>query len=156
MTFQLQLATLRTSRRSVASKVPYLSLSLISSTALLCFLGVFASCCSPDTLVCLSTFPLLLACLSTSSFFALAGHSGGFSPASWHLLPLACLTPIAPLPPPEMVVLLRRVTGPLISALSLISAASVTQFFFPFFLFTCLTFLLTRFSVSTRSFYMKS
>lgn len=111
----------------------YLSLSLISSAALFCFLGVLASCCCPDTPVCLFTFPLLLACLDSSSVLALAGYCGGFSPASCHLLPLACLTPTAPLLLPEMVVLLRRVTGPLISVLSLISAASVTQFF------TCLT-----------------
>lgn len=113
----------------VCGHMSYLSLSLISSTALLCPLGTFARCCAD---ICGSAFPLLLACLSTSSVFAFAGYCGGFSPWSLHLCPLACLTLAAPLAPPGMVVLLRRVAGPLISALSLISAAPLTHFYWTF------------------------
>lgn len=108
----------------VCGSILYLSLSLISSTTLFCPLGTFV-CRFPD--ICVSKFPLLLACLNASSVFALAGYCGGFSPWSRHLPPLACLTLAAPLAPPVMVVLLRRVAGPLISALSLISAAPITQ-----------------------------
>lgn len=103
----------------------YLSLSLMSSATLLCFLGEFARCCCPKSPICASTFPLLLACLNTSLALAFAGYCVGFSAASCPLLPLACFPPLPP--PPEMVVLLRRLAGPLISALSLISAASITQ-----------------------------
>lgn len=102
----------------------YLSLSLMSSATLLCFLGEFAGWCCPKSPICASTFPLLLACLNTSLALAF-GYCGGFSAASCPLLPLACFPPLPP--PPEMVVLLRRLAGPLISALSLISAASITQ-----------------------------
>ncbi len=122
----------------------YLSLSLISSAALLCFFAVFVSgWCSSAPPVCLSTFPLLLACLDASSALALAGFCEGFSPALCVLLPLACLTLTAPLlPPPEMVVLLRRFAGPLVS---LISAA------LNYAVFTCLTLLATLLSpVSLR------
>lgn len=108
-----------------ASCCSYLSLSWISSTALFCPLGAFACCC-PD--ICEPKSPLLLAALNASSVFALAGHRGGFSPWSCHLLPLACLT----LAPPPMVVLLRRAAGPLIPALSLISAAPLTHFYLTF------------------------
>lgn len=125
-------ASSSTFRQRVNVSNGYLSLSLISSTALLFFLGVLASCCCPNTPMCVSTFPLLLVCRNTSSVLALAGHCGGFCMTSCHLFPLACLTLTAPLPPPtEVVVLLRRVAGPLITALSLISAASVMQFFVP-------------------------
>ena len=102
----------------------YLSLSLNSSTTLMCFLvGLCGGCC-PETPISLSGFPLL-GCLDTSSVLASApGLCGGFSSASWLLLPLAWFTG----PLPVMVVLLRRVTGPFISALSLISAGQITQF----------------------------
>lgn len=99
----------------------YLSLSFRSSTTLFCPLGTFAGS-FPDTRA--STLPLLLACLNASSVFAFAGPCGAFSPWSCHLAPWACLTPpAAALAPPVMVVLRRRLAGPLISALSLISAA---------------------------------
>lgn len=95
-------------------------MSLISSTALLCFFGLFASCCCcVDFPISFSTLPLLFACFWTlSAAFSLEEHGEGFSLASCLLV---CLVLV-------MVVLLRRVTGPLVSAVSLISAASVTLF----------------------------
>lgn len=146
----------------------YLSLFWISSTGppwLHGFFGVFTASCSPSSAVCRGVSALPLYWLSrwdASSALALAGHGGGLSARSCCLLPLACLfTPGAPLPPPWMVVLLRRLAGPLISALSLMSAAPTTQkiiigFFFLFVCFkwqknspaiyfsTCHTFLVAR------------
>ncbi|TNN63810.1 hypothetical protein EYF80_026012 [Liparis tanakae] len=102
-----QLAYVTLSLKNLGER--YLSLSLKSSTSLLCFLGLSGSRrCSISPA---ATFPLLPVCPDASAALSLAGGCEGFSPASVHLLPL------------ETVVLLRRVAGPLVSALSLISAA---------------------------------
>lgn len=105
----------------------YLSRLWISSTVPPWFRDATCFSSSPDCLA--SAFPLeWLPRWDASSALALAGHGGGFSAGSGRLLPLACLfMPGAPLPLLWMVVLLRRLAGPLISALSLMSAAPLTQ-----------------------------